>query len=76
MTGKKVAFGGKPQTKPEIPATPDSWVKDRDTQEPAPMKRLTLDVPESLHRKIKAGCASRGTKMADEIRILLEANYG
>lgn len=40
-----------------------------------PMKRLTLDVPASLHRKIKTACAARGSKMADELRALLEAHY-
>jgi len=37
-----------------------------------PMKRLTIDLTENLHRRIKATCAQRGTKMVDEIRILLE----
>ena len=39
------------------------------------MKRLTLDVSEELHRKIKSACANRGTKMADEIRALLETHF-
>ena len=36
------------------------------------MKRFTIDVPESLHRRIKAGCALRGVKMADYLRQTLE----
>lgn len=74
MTGKKVAFGGKPQATP----TPDDWVRNRVTPEPVQevkMKRLTLDVSEELHRRIKSGCASRGVKMADEIRALLEDHF-
>lgn len=39
--------------------------------EPEKMKRLTIDVPADLHRRIKVNCASRGVKMADEIRRLL-----
>ncbi|QTR45304.1 hypothetical protein J9253_15005 [Thiothrix litoralis] len=39
------------------------------------MKRLTLGVSEDLHRKIKSGCANHGVKMADEIRVLLEAHF-
>ena len=35
------------------------------------MKRLTIDIPERLHRAVKAQCAMRGTKIADEIRELL-----
>lgn len=40
------------------------------------MKRLTIDVSEDLHRRIKVGCASRGVRMADEIRGLLEQEFG
>ena len=40
------------------------------------MKRLTIDIPETLHRKIKAQCAMRGTKIADEVRELLIQKYG
>ena len=36
------------------------------------MKRFTIDVPESLHRRIKAECALRGVKMADFLRETLE----
>jgi predicted DNA binding CopG/RHH family protein len=36
------------------------------------MKRFTIDVPESLHRRIKAECALRGVKMADYLRQKLE----
>jgi len=43
---------------------------------PEPMKRLTIDVPMSLHRAIKSQCAIRGTKIADEVRELLVQKYG
>jgi hypothetical protein len=49
--------------------------------EPAPLepveptKRLTLEIPESLHATIKSGCAYRRTLMKDEVSALLEANY-
>jgi hypothetical protein len=36
------------------------------------MKRFTIDVPESLHRRVKAECALRGVKMADYLRETLE----
>ncbi|WP_341356151.1 plasmid partition protein ParG [Rhizobium tumorigenes] len=35
-------------------------------------KRLAFDVTQSLHKRIKARCAMRGTHMADVIRELLE----
>lgn len=38
-------------------------------------KRLTIDIPASLHRTIKSQCALRGTKIADEIRELLMYKY-
>jgi hypothetical protein len=79
MSRKTVAFGAKPQ--PQQPAiTADSWVSGQ--QQPAqqeeqgePMKRLTIDVPASLHRRIKVQCAARDTKIADEVRALLEAHF-
>ena len=43
---------------------------------PGQMKRLTIDVPASLHANIKAGCARQGIKMADAIRELLEEQFG
>jgi alkylated DNA nucleotide flippase Atl1 len=39
------------------------------------MKRLTIDVPESLHRRIKSQCALSGKKIADEVRQLLEKKF-
>lgn len=48
----------------------------KETQEPsAPLKRLTIDIPEELHARIKSQCALRRTKMADEIRVLLETHF-
>ena len=75
MTGKKVAFGTKPSIKPAAAPTAEAWVKNREEAADEPTKRLTLDIPESLHRAIKVSCAGRGTKMAEEIRVLLEAHY-
>ncbi|CAN7691132.1 plasmid partition protein ParG [Rhizobium sp. LjRoot30] len=45
---------------------------------PAPtetVKRLTIDMPESLHRRIKFQCISRGLKMSDAIRELLDREF-
>lgn len=39
------------------------------------VKRLTIDVPENLHKRIKTACAMRGTKMADVIRDMLEKEF-
>jgi hypothetical protein len=39
------------------------------------MKRFTIDVPVSLHTRIKTQCAKSGVKMADKIRALLERAF-
>ena len=76
MSTKKVSIGAKPTSKP-APAATDAWVESRVPAEgPEPMKRLTIDVPASLHRAIKTQCAARGTKIADEVRELLMKKYG
>lgn len=71
MARKTVSISPKPGSKPQ-PANMDAWVKHRGDD---PMKRLTIDVPQSLHTRIKTVCASRGKKMADEIRELLEQHF-
>jgi len=40
------------------------------------MKRLTIDVPLTLHKRIKTQCAMKGDKMADVIRELPEQHFG
>jgi hypothetical protein len=84
---KTVAF--KTPAKP-APVAADDWVRsrgattDQEVEPPAPaetivpaepMKRLTIDVSESLHKRMKAQCALRGSKMADVVRDLLEREF-
>lgn len=77
MSGKKVSFGQKPTTPPAGPAAANEWVAKRaGGGEAEQMKRLTIDIPESLHRAIKAQCAARGSKIVDELRELLLQKYG
>lgn len=73
---KKVSFGGRPSTARPPAPNPDAWVAERGLAGKETMKRLTLDIPESLHRSIKTDCARRGTKIADELRALLSEKYG
>lgn len=70
---KKISIGAKPSAHL---ANPDQWVKDRSAQDKEQTKRLTIDIPESLHRAIKSQCAARGAKIADEVRELLFQKYG
>jgi predicted DNA binding CopG/RHH family protein len=39
------------------------------------MKRLTLDLPEPLHRAIKKNAAEEGVTMAEKLRVLLTKHY-
>ncbi len=55
-----------PQTAAEMPA-PEALSE--------PMKRFTIDVPASLHTRVKIGCAQRGLKMADVLREMLEKQF-
>lgn len=48
------------------PAEPE---KPRDV----PMKRLSIDLPEDMHRRFKVACAATGRKMAAELTALIEA---
>jgi hypothetical protein len=40
-----------------------------------PMKRFTIEVQVSLHRRIKAACARRGLKTSSVLRDLLEREF-
>lgn len=75
MSGKRIALGPKPNKGLSSPEA-DAWVQNRGMDGQEPIKRLTIDLPFSLHTKIKATCAMHGTKMADEIRELLIQKYG
>ena len=84
---KTVAF----KSPVKVPNPADAWVTDRhetpapvapaeaaapDPEVPAePMKRFTIDVPASLHTRVKIGCAQRGLKMADVLREMLEKEF-
>ncbi len=83
MPTKKITITTKPQGQ-----VADDWVNSgemntgstrrEEANEQAsivPLKRLTIDIPEELHARIKSQCALRRTKMADEIRVLLETHF-
>lgn len=74
MTTKKVPLSGKPTAKVHDKKGIDQWVDSRNAEQS--YKRLTIDIPVSLHSKLKADCAIRGKKMADEVRELLLQKYG
>ena len=84
MVAKKVTFGAKPVE--NQPANLDSWVTTRSPEvvgsvdavpeKKEKMKRLTLDIPDKLHRAIKGKAALEGKAMVDMLRELLDEKYG
>lgn len=70
---KKVVIGSKPTPSTTSRAS-DAWVKDH-RNEGEPTKRLTIDVPLPLHKRIKSQCANQGVNMADVLRELLEKHF-
>jgi predicted DNA binding CopG/RHH family protein len=65
----------------QIPRKPraDEWVAQGREQTTTPgqkMKRLTLDLPEGLHRAIKRRAVEEGVTMVEMLRTLLEERYG
>jgi predicted DNA binding CopG/RHH family protein len=84
MPAKKVSMSAKPGRSAK-PANVDDWVGSRGSKEEAQasptapqekMKRLTLDISESLHKAIKSRSVEDGVSMVDMLRELLEQNYG
>lgn len=77
MKNKTVLIGPKPAPATAPAVSPDQWVESRtiEAAEAERLKRLTIDIPAGLHARLKAQCAMRGTKMADEIRALLEERF-
>lgn len=73
---KKIATGTNPRANPVPQAGSETLVENQASDKTEPMKRLTIDISESLHRKIKSQCAMRGTKIVDEVRELLLQKYG
>jgi hypothetical protein len=63
-----------PETEPNPEPVPDAeWFKADAPAEPT--RQLTVDIPESLHTKIKLACAANHQKMADAVRALLEEHW-
>jgi predicted DNA binding CopG/RHH family protein len=80
MPAKKVAMSTKPG-RTATPANVDDWVQAEPTNTPAvaapvKMKRLTLDIPEPLHKAIKTRSVQEGVAMVDMLRELLDKHYG
>ena len=76
MTKKTIAFTRPSKTTPAAPPSGDAWVKTRAPEAKEPLKRLQLEIPASLHTRVKAGAAERGHRtMSEMIRKWLEAEF-
>jgi len=86
---KKVSFSGTPKPTPNIENWVDNREVPQPEVEAAialpeveptlkesKLKRLTLDIPDELHRKIKGKAVAEGVTMVEMLRELLETNYG
>lgn len=64
-----------PAAQPPMPSNPSSnqsfISKLMDTSGKEPVVRLTVDLPESMHRRLSILCARTGKKKADVVRMLL-----
>lgn len=70
---KKVTFTQKPTVNKARP-TADDWVQQKPLID-GKMKRLTIDLPESLHTRVKSQCVLRGTTMLQIVRDFLEREF-
>lgn len=61
--------------RPAKPKTPESWVLAKPKAAGENTKRLTFDIPETMHRRIKLQCVVEGVHMADVIRELIEQRF-
>ena len=81
----KKTFAAAPRPKQLAPEQIDAYVHGgagHDTTPPAspaaekpkggPMKRLSIDIPEDVHRRFKVACAASGRKMAVELTAFIE----
>lgn len=71
---KKIAIGPRPSAVRETPRPDaDKWVQNRAPEgSEEETARLTIDVPISLHKRLKAHCAMEGQRMNQVIRSLIE----
>lgn len=56
---------------PPLPKPPESV----EVPKPEGLKRLTIDIPKSLHARVKSACAENEESIADVVRKLLEKKF-
>ena len=74
---KRVDIGTRPTTRRGEPPggdAADAWVDSRN-DEPEARKRLTIDLPASLHRRVKIACVMEETTIVEVVRELLTERF-
>ncbi len=73
-TGKKeVEFSVRPRAAKEtLPSSPSQWVRQGESGQEGPQKRLTLNLPADLHTAFKGRCVLEGVTIQDKVRVLIE----
>jgi hypothetical protein len=62
--------------RPRPVPTDDEFVRQKPHDAPTePLKRITVDVPISLHTRVKIDCAARHTNMATAIKEMIEQRW-
>ena len=64
MAKKKVGLSAKKKAEAKI----DQWVNNKNDQK---ITRMTIDLPEELHKKIKISCVQQGKTISEAVRSLL-----
>jgi hypothetical protein len=67
--------GGDDTPTPAATTPPATTVTPAPPPPREPTRRLTLNIPERLHRAMKIKAATTGVTMVDEVRAVLEAHY-
>ena len=66
---------GQGEQENSAPPAPVAAPKVKASKATLKMKRLTIDIPDSLHRRVKSRCGQDGLRMADVIRELLDKRF-
>ncbi len=53
----------------------EDWINGKAVKEEVPLKRLTIPIPEELHRRIKVKCVSNGNNMTEVVSKILEREF-
>ena len=71
---KKVEFAAKRPSSIEANNL-DDWVSGEKPTDREPTKRLTIDLPLSLHKRVKAQCAMENVAIIEVIREFLNQRF-